>query len=70
MPGSRLIGRNQVLPNSTVVFSCDANADLHGPKKLVCLEDGRFDADYPTCIGKYLFHPMLTNTAIIMIMYK
>ena len=62
MPGSRLIGRNQVLPNSTVVFSCDADATLHGKEKLVCLEDGRFDAEFPTCTGNYVsIHPMSTN---------
>ena len=53
MPGSRLIGRNQVLPDSTVVFSCDGDANLQGPNKLVCLEDGHFDADFPTCIGNF-----------------
>ena len=37
MPGSRLVNKGQVLPKSTVAFSCDADADLYGPE---CLNDG------------------------------
>lgn len=54
MPGSRLVNKDQVLPKSTVVFSCDADADLYGPEKLECLDDGSFDADFPKCTGKIL----------------
>ena len=64
MPGSKIIGINQVLPDSVVVFSCDGEAQLIGPKKLMCLDDGRFDADFPTCEGK-LFHPIKAHNNML-----
>ena len=54
MPGSRLIGRNQVLPDSVVVFNCTVG-NLVGKKNLKCLPDGNFDADFPVCTGECLF---------------
>ena len=61
MPGSTIIGKNQVLPGSTVIFDCSVGK-LMGQKQLKCLDDGNFDGKYPECTGKYLYQSILSHT--------